>query len=155
MSLDEENTWHAEFTTIKGEAPAGYWLGKNSLIDTGFAVYNIDRYVQGNTLLEALTALSQDPDYGADLSSPNSPSLTAKQRPYSEQSLSERKKSINDPRGVYKVWDAVITYYDRQAIERMAQQHPEFVTKALANQELKDVRRQEDAEAMMPSLSSP
>ena len=22
MSLDEENTWHAEFTTIKGEAPA-------------------------------------------------------------------------------------------------------------------------------------
>ena len=27
MSLEEENTWHREFTTIKGEAPAEFWLG--------------------------------------------------------------------------------------------------------------------------------
>ena len=101
-------------------------------------------------MLEALTALSQDLDYNDDLKSPNSPSLTAKQRPYSEQSLSQRKKLINDPRGVYKVWDAVVTYYDRQAIDRMAAQHPDFVTKALANSEVKDVRRQEDAEALIP-----
>jgi len=159
MSLDEENTWHREFTTIKGEAPAGFWLGKNAVIDTrhggvGF-VYNIDRYVQGNTVLEALTALSQDPDYNLDLDTPWSPSLAARPRPRSEQSLSQRKKSINDPRGIYKVWDAIITYYDRQAIDRMAQQHPEFVTKAQANATIKDERRLEDAEAMLPSLPSP
>ena len=158
MSLEEENTWHREFTTIVGEAPAAQWLGKNAVINTGFGVYNIDKYVQGNTVLEALTALSQDPEYNLDLDTPHSPSLArtkGERRPYSEQSLSERKKSINDPRGIYKVWDAVITYYDRQAIDLMAQQHPEFVQKALANQEIKDVRRQEDAEAALPSLSSP
>ena len=159
MSIDEENTWHQEFTTMKGETPAGFWLGKNAVIDTRHAgvgfVYSIDRYVQGNTVLEALTALSQDPDYNLDLGTPNSPSLIARQRPRSEQSLSQRKSSMNDPRGIYKVWDAVVTYYDRQAIDRMAQKHPDFVTKALANAEVKGIRRQEDAEALAPSLSSP
>ena len=102
-------------------------------------------------MLEALTALSQDPDYNLDLATPNSPSLIAKARPRSEQSLSQRKKSINDPRGIYKVWDAVITYYDRQAIDRMAQQHPEFVSKAQANATIKDERRLEDAAAVLSS----
>ena len=158
MSIEEENTWHREFTTMKGELPASGVLGKNAVISTGFGVYNIDRYVQGNTVLEALTALSQDPDYNLDLDTPFSPSLArtkGEQRPYSEQSLSERTKLINDPRGIYKVWDAVVTYYDLQAIDRMGDQHPDFVAKALANAEVKDLRIQEDFEAVLPSLSSP
>lgn len=155
MSLEEENTWHEKFTTMKGEAPAAFWLGeKNAVISTGFNVYPIDRYVQGNTLLEALTALSQDPEYNYELNErPHSPSLArekGERRPYSEQSLSERTKSINDPSGLYKVWDAVVNYYDRQAIDYMGEQHQDFVEKALANAEVKDVRRQEDAEALIP-----
>ena len=109
-------------------------------------------------MLEALTALSQDPEYNLDLDTPFSPSLArtkGEQRPYSEQSLSERTKLINDPRGIYKVWDAVVTYYDLQAIDRMGDKHPDFVAKALANAEVKDLRIQEDFEAVLPSLSSP
>ena len=148
MSIDEENTWHSQFISIKGEIPAAAVLGKNSVVYTGPFVYNIDDYVQGSTVLQALTKLSQDPRYSEDLEAPNSPSLMARVRPYSEQSLSERTKSINDPRGVYKVYDAIVTYYDRQAIDAMAQLHPEFVQKALANAQVKDLRREEDREAM-------
>ena len=129
--------------------PAGAILGSESVLNTGFAVYSIDRYVQGNTLLEALTLLSKDPDYNADLETPNGPSIATTDLPYGEQSLSNRTSSLNDPRGVYKVWEAVVTYYDEQALQSMAQQHPDFVKKALANAEVKGQRIQEDREAVM------
>ena len=149
MTVPEENTYRQEMYSLKGEIPAGAILGRESVLNTGFAVYSIDRYVQGNTLLEALTLLSKDPDYNADLETPNGPSIATTDLPYGEQSLSNRTSSLNDPRGVYKVWEAVVTYYDEQALQNMAQQHPDFVKKALANAEVKGQRIQEDREAVM------
>lgn len=149
MSVPEENTYRKEMYSLKGEIPAGVILGRQSVINTGFAAYNIDRYVRGNTMREALTLLSKDPDYNADLKTPNGPSLATTDLPYAEQSIANRKSSLNDPRGVYKVWEAIVTYYDKQALQRMAQQHPDFVKKALANAELKGERIREDREAAL------
>ena len=59
MTVPEENTYRQEMYSLKGEIPAGAILGRESVLNTGFAVYSIDRYVQGNTLLEALTLLSR------------------------------------------------------------------------------------------------
>ena len=70
-----------------------------------------------------------------------------------EQSLSNRTQSINDPRGVYKVYDAIITYYDQQALGVMAQAHPAFVDKALANWGVKQEKIMEDLEAQPLGLS--
>ena len=135
------------------ETPAEQILGQKALINTGLGQYNINNYVQGRTLQEALTALSNDPEYNLDLESPNSPSIANTQLPYGEQSLANRKQSINDPRGVYKVYDAIITYYDQQALGVMAQAHPEFVDKALANWGVKQERIMEDLEAQPLGLS--
>ena len=149
MTVPEENTYRQEMYSLKGEMPAAAILGSRAVINTGFAAYNIDRYVQGNTMLEALSLLSKDPDYNLDLETPNGPSIAATDLPYAEQSISNRASSLNDPRGVYKVWQAVVTYYDEQALQNMAQQHPDFVKKALANAELKGERIREDREAVM------
>ena len=140
MSNDEELSYRQAMWTIKGQLPAEQILGQKALINTGLGQYNINNYVQGRTLQEALTALSNDPEYNLDLESPNSPSIANTQLPYGEQSLANRKQSINDPRGVYKVYDAIITYYDQQALGVMAQAHPEFVDKALANWGVKQER---------------
>ena len=153
MSIEEENTYRNAMGTIKGQMPAEVILGKNAYIQTGIGNYSIDSYVQGRTMLEALTALSLDAQYNRDLDAPNSPSIAGTELPYAEQSLGNRKKSINDPRGVYKVWNAIVTYYDKQAIGVMAQQHPDFVTKALANSAEKTKRIIEDLEASPLGLS--
>ena len=153
MSIEEENTYRNAMGTIKGQMPAEVILGKNAYIQTGIGSYSIDSYVQGRTMLEALTALSLDAQYNNDLDAPNSPSLAGTELPYAEQSLGNRKKSLNDPRGVYKVWNAIVTYYDKQAIGVMAQQHPDFVTKALANSAEKTKRIIEDLEASPLGLS--
>ena len=64
------------------------------MIDTGFGVYGIDRYVQGNTVLEALTALSRDPDYNLDLATPNSPKPYRKGAP-PQRAIAEPAKEIS------------------------------------------------------------
>ena len=153
MSNEEELTYRQAMWSIKGEVPAESILGKSAIISTGLGQYNINNYVKGRTLQQALTALSNDPEYNLDLESPNSPSIANTQLPYAEQSLSNRKKSINDPRGVYKVYDAIITYYDQQALGVMAQAHPDFVTKAMANWGVKQERIMEDLEQQPLGLS--
>jgi hypothetical protein len=139
MSIDEETTWVEGFRTIVGEQPAAAVIGNKALISTVSEVnpnighvYAIDEFVQGNTVTEAMTLLSQDPRYELDLNSPNSPSLEAnKDRPFSEQTRASRLS--RDPRGVYDVYNAIVEYYDKQAIIQMANQHPEYVQKAEAN----------------------
>ena len=139
MSIDEETTWVEGFRTIVGEQPAAAVIGNKAVISTLHPfdprignVYSIDEFVQGNTVSEAMTLLSQDPRYELDLNSPNSPSLAAsKDRPFSEQTLDARKS--RDPRGVYDVYNAIVEYYDKQAVIEMASQHPEYVQKAEAN----------------------
>ena len=153
MSNEEELSYRQAMWTIKGQLPAEQILGQKALINTGLGQYNINNYVQGRTLQEALTALSNDPEYNYDLEQPNSPSIANTDLPYWKQSLANRKASINDPRGVYKVYDAIITYYDQQALGVMAQAHPEFVDKALANWGIKQERIMEDLEAQPLGLS--
>ena len=153
MSIDEENTYRNAMGTIKGEIPAEAILGKSSTINTGLGSYSIDSYVQGRTMLEALTALSLDAQYNKDLEAPNSPSIANTNLLNAEQSLGNRTASLNDPRGVYKVWSAIVNYYDRQALRVMAQQHPDFVTKAIANSVERTRRVLEDLEASPLGLS--
>lgn len=92
--------------------------------------FNIDNYVQGRTLNEALRKLSQDPDYNLELNTPGGPSLVTQPN----RSLSERTKRVNDPRNVYEVFNGVVSYYDQLALRAMVQKHePEFRAMAEAN----------------------
>ena len=151
MSLDEERTYRIEMNRIKGEVPVEMILGRtNAVINTGANVYNINQYTRGNTLLEALTALSEDPRYNADLSLPYGPSLENSPLPLADQSLAKRKERINDPGGLYKVFNAVVDYYDRLGLTAMVRQHPEFVQKAVANTQVRQQKALENYEAQAP-----
>ena len=154
MSIDEENDYRENMWSVKGEVPAEMILGAgNTYIDTGLYQYDVNRFVQGRTLNEALTALSEDPDYNADLDTPNSPSLIQNMdKPINDRSRSKRTagKKGDDPRGIYKVYNAVINYYSWHGSQAMMQLHPDFVKKALANSQL-----QGDAAVEDYALSSP
>ena len=154
MSLDEERTYREQMNLIVGEAPVEFILGKsNAFIDTGTYQYNVNDYVKGRTLVEALTALSEDPRYEQDLTLPNGPSISTTELPYYEQSLSERIKRDNDPRGVYRVFNAIVNYYDKQGLSAMIIAHPEFRAKVSANSRLRGERILEDLEAGPLGLS--
>jgi hypothetical protein len=75
--------------------------------------------------------------------------------PISERSLSQRKlgKKGNDPRQVYKVYNAIVNYYSWYGAQRMTQLHPDFVKKALANQQIKQNAGMEDLMATPLGLS--
>lgn len=151
MSMDEERTYRIEMNRIKGEVPVELILGRtNAVINTGTNVYNINQYTRGKTLIEALTALSEDPRYNADLSLPYGPSLENSQLPVWDQSLAKRKERINDPGGVYKVFNAIVDYYDKLGLTAMAQRHPDFVKKAIANTQVRKERELENYEAQSP-----
>jgi hypothetical protein len=157
MSIDEENDYRESMWSAKGEVPAELVLGQtNTFIDTGLYQYDINRFVQGRTLREALTVLSVDPSYNADLNTPNSPSLTQNMGdPISERSLSQRKQGQkgNDPRQVYKVYNAIVNYYSWYGAQRMMQLHPGYIKKAMANQQIKIKAGMEDLMATPLGLS--
>lgn len=157
MSIEEENDYRENMWSAKGEIPAEMILGQsNTFIDTTRYQYDVNRFVQGRTLEEALTSLSVDPSYNADLDTPNSPSLTQNMGdPISERSLSQRRlgKKGNDPRQVYKVYNAIVNYYSWHGAQRMMQLHPDFVKKAMANQQIKQKAAIEDLMATPLGLS--
>ena len=154
MSTDEERTYREAMNFTVAELPVELILGKsNAVIDTGLYQYNVNDYVQGRTLVEALTALSEDPRYEQDLTAPNGPSISTTELPYYEQSLAERTKKDNDPRGVYRVFNAVVNYYDRLGLNGMILQHPEFRAKAAANSKLRGERILQDIQASPLGLS--
>ena len=157
MSVEEENDYRENMWSSKGEIPAEMILGQsNTFISTGLYQYDVNRFVQGRTLEEALTSLSVDPSYNADLNTPNSPSLTQNMGdPISERSLSQRKQGQkgNDPRQVYKVYNAIVNYYSWHGAQRMMQLHPDFAKKAMANQQIKQKAGIEDLMATPLGLS--
>ena len=151
MSMDEERTYRIEMNRAKGEIPVELLLGKtNAVINTGTNVYNINQYTRGKTLIEALTALSEDPRYNADLALPYGPSIANTELPIWDQSLAKRKERINDPGGLYKVFNAIVDYYDKLGLMAMARQHPDFVKKAIANTQVRKERELENYEAQSP-----
>lgn len=137
MTNDEYNAYRKGMYTAVGAMPAEEVLGRsNSEFNTGFAYYNIDSYVQGNTLVEALQKLSTDPDYNADLATTNSPSLAAQlSKPSEERTLAKRRFSSqnpgSDPRRVLDVYNAIVNYYSWAGAQSMMQQYPEFAERAL------------------------
>ena len=138
MTEPQYNSYRIGMYSYRGEVPAAEVLGEANAvdIDTGVAVYQIDDYVMGNTLLEALTKLSRDPDYNADLNTANSPSLQkAMGRPLNERSLADRKFSADnpgqDPRQVLRVYNAIVNYYSWAGAQAMMREHPDFVQRAL------------------------
>jgi hypothetical protein len=130
MSREQENTYRTAMRTLTGQESAAAVLGASSAtVNVGTAVFSIDRYVQGRDLKQALNALRNDPEYNLELNTPGGPSLVTQP----QSSLSTRTQRVNDPRGVYKVFDAVVSYYDQLGIRAMIQQHPEFADMARAN----------------------
>ena len=130
MTKPQEGTYREAMRTIPGSIPAAAVLGAgNATINVGTAVFSVDSYVQGRTLKQALDKLRQDPEYNLELNSPGGPSLVTQPG----KALSDRRDRVNDPRGVYKVFDAVVTYYDKLGVQEMVRQHPEFQEMALGN----------------------
>jgi hypothetical protein len=130
MTREQENTYRTAMRTLTGQESAAAVLGASSAtVNVGTAVFSIDRYVQGRNLKQALNALRNDPEYNLELNTPGGPSLTTQP----QSSLDVRTRRVNDPRGVYKVFDAVVSYYDQLGIRAMIQQHPEFADMARAN----------------------
>ena len=139
MDLEEEDDFREGMWSTVGSVPAEVVLGdKNTFIDLGLAQFNINNYVQGNTMQQALTKLSEDPAYNAMLRTSKSPSLTMKtDKPYTELSISQRQgqktDKENDPFAIYDVYNAVIDYYKHAGTEVMIRKHPIFMQKAMAN----------------------
>ena len=155
MSIEEENDYREGMWSVKGGVEAVAILGKsNAYIDTRRtdgvrsigAVYDVNSFVQGRTMEQALTALSEDPQYNADLNTPNSPSLTRNiDQPINERSLSKRTAGKGrDPRGIGKVYSAIIDYYSWHGAQQMMQKHPDYTKKLTANYLLSDEAMLED-----------
>ena len=131
MTLEQEATYRQAMYSLVGQVPAAAVLGASrATVNVLTGSFNIDNYVQGRTLNEALRKLSQDPDYNLELNTPGGPSLVTQPN----RSLSERTKRVNDPRNVYEVFNGVVSYYDQLALRAMVQKHePEFRAMAEAN----------------------
>lgn len=129
MTNDQEKTYRKAMYSTRGEVPAASLLGGDAVINVGTAAFSVDTYVQGNTLLQAIDKLRQDPEYNNELNLPGGPSLVTQPG----RTLSERTNRVNDPRGVYRVFDAIVTYYDKLGLQAMVGAHPEFREMALAN----------------------
>lgn len=131
MTLEQEATYRQAMYSLVGQVPAAAVLGASrATVNVLTGSFSIDNYVQGRTLNEALRKLSQDPDYNLELNTPGGPSLVTQPN----RSLSERTKRVNDPRNVYEVFNGVVSYYDRLALQAMVQRHePEFRAMAEAN----------------------
>ena len=130
MTLEQERTYREDMNTIVGEVPAAQLLGNSgALINVGNAVFSIDQYTKGRTLFQALDALRQDPEYNLQLDTPGGPSLVTQPR----RKLSERTNRENDPRGVYQVFDGIVSYYDKLGIASMMSKHPEFMEMVKGN----------------------
>lgn len=130
MTTEQERTYRTAMYSVTGQLPAAAVLGSSKAsVNVGTAVFNLDNYVQGRTLAEALRKLSQDPEYNLQLATTGGPSLVTQPN----KPLSERTKKVNDPFGVYEVFEGVVSYYDRLALRAMVDQHPEFRDMALEN----------------------
>ena len=120
MTNDEEGVYREQMRTLKGEADSAVFMGKAANSDAMQALGGLDKFVNGNTLHEALTALRLDETYAALLASPvNNPSRVEGGK--FDLPLSERTNQYNDPGGLYDPIKLVIDYYDMKGMAAMAQ----------------------------------
>ena len=129
LTWDEEKVMREKMYSVKGDTPAELLLGRtNANITTTLTTYNLDKYVQGNTLKEALEALRADPDFNLDMQqrgiAANSPGAMA--LPLSQQSVDGRTKAADLSRGIgnfdspINVYNGIIEYYTRRGIQDFA-----------------------------------
>jgi hypothetical protein len=112
--------YREQMRTLKGEADSAYVMGKGANSQVMQLLGGLDKFVNGNTLHEALTALRLDETYAALLASPvNNPSRMAEGQ--FDMSLSDRTNQYNDPKGLYDPIKLVIDYYDIKGMAAMSQ----------------------------------
>jgi len=119
MTNDEEDIFREHMRTYVAEIPAALVIRSESNTIMG----NIDKYVRGRSLRDALRALSVDPAYNAELAKPNSPSLSVQKR--AGRSLSDRTASIQG-RQVHKPYEAIVSYYAEIAKKYLYDNSPSF-----------------------------
>ena len=124
MTNDEEYIYREHMGTVVGERPAYDVLGPKSITNP---VGSIDKYVLGNTLIDALRKLSTDFEYNQQLKqSDNSPSLTAphnRNKTIGERTQGFAKEGAMD---LYKPYDVIVSYYDKLGILHMYNNSPTF-----------------------------
>ena len=137
MTNDQEKTYRRAMFSIVGDLSASMVLGKNG---ANTVMGNIDRFIKGRDLRDALRALSLDEEYNSLLTLPAGPSLTKKPG----ESITQRTAgTLNDPNQLIKPINAIISYYDRLAIFQMMKAHPEFMERANAvtRQEVNSIKQ--------------
>tara|TARA_R100001443_G_scaffold26258_1_gene39473 strand:- start:30 stop:3350 length:3321 start_codon:yes stop_codon:yes gene_type:complete len=112
MTNDEEDMFREYAWSVKGTIPASIVRGAKAETIVG----NIDKYVQGRTLIEAQRKLATDPEYNFRLSQKGSVSLTTQNRP--GKSLSKRREGIGGS-NTYKPYDEIVQYYHDLALNYM------------------------------------
>ena len=130
MTWEEEKVMRKGMYSAKGDLPAQYLLGEsNTFITTTRGTYDLNQYVQGNTLEEALEALRADPEWNYDMKergiAANSPKAMA--LPLNEQSLAGRTRAGDLSRSVAEVdspidvFNGIIDYYTRRGTQVFSQ----------------------------------
>tara|TARA_B100001250_G_C19811970_1_gene796145 strand:- start:52 stop:3369 length:3318 start_codon:yes stop_codon:yes gene_type:complete len=119
MTNDEEYMFREHAWSVKAEIPASIVLGEGAQTIMG----DIDKYVQGRTLIEALRKLSTDVEYNARLALTGSASITTQRR--KGVPLNERKEGIGGSE-TYKPYNAIVQYYHDLGLNHMLYNSPTF-----------------------------
>ena len=122
MLNDEEEIYREHMGTVVASMPAYNVIGPKSQTIMG----DIDKYVQGRNLIDALRKLSTDFEYNQKLSEPYSPSLTTPSN--RNKTLGQRKGGIGKEvqREIYEPYNAIVSYYDKLGIWHMYKNSPSF-----------------------------
>ena len=122
MLNDEEYIYREHMGTVVAEQPAYNVIGPKSQTIMG----DIDKYVQGRNLIDALRKLSTDFEYNQKLKESYSPSLTAKYN--QNKTLGRRTQGIGNEisKEIYEPYNAIVSYYDKLGILHMYNNSPTF-----------------------------
>ena len=122
MLNDEEYMYREHMGTVVAEQPAYNVIGPKSQTIMG----DIDKYVQGRNLIDALRKLSTDFEYNQRLKQSGTPSLTAPNN--KNKTLGERTQGIGNevPKEIYEPYNAIVSYYDKLGILHMYNNSPSF-----------------------------
>ena len=122
MLNDEEYMYREHMGTVVAEQPAYNVIGPKSQTIMG----DIDKYVQGRNLIDALRKLSTDFEYNQRLNQSGTPSLTAPNN--KDKTLGGRTQGIGNeiPKEIYEPYNAIVSYYDKLGILHMYNNSPSF-----------------------------
>ena len=140
MNREEEATYRKAAYKLEGYIPAFQVLGRKSL---NTKAGNIERYVNGKTLTEALNLLRKNPQYNDFLETFTTSPSRAKNPSY----FTSGDRAKLDTGNLKEPYNMIVNYYYKLATLEMMKNHPSFMARYEKVIRARRKREQVDTEA--------